>query len=103
MHEAGLVEFAPEERVVRLTGTGADVEVRLDDRSRERTPVAPVFLSLSPLSVVAVVAAATGVPGLAAVPGLVLAGLLAAAFPYDSTYRMRPGRRGRPPGRVDRN
>jgi len=110
MHEAGLVEFDPEEGVVRLTETGADVEVYLETVRGNELPWYRYFLLLSLLSVAVVVAAATGVPGLAAVPGLVIAGLLAAAFLcsslaflYDSTYRMRLGREGRPPERVDRN
>lgn len=108
MHEAGLVEFDPEERVVSLTDTGADVEVYLETVGGNELPWYRYFLLLSVLSAAVVVAAATGVPFLAGVSGMVLAELVAAAFLcsslaflYDSRYRMRLGREGRPPERVD--
>lgn len=108
MHEAGLVEFDPEEGVVRLTDTGADVEVYLETVGTNELPWYRYFLLLSVLSVAVVLAAATGVPFLADVSGMVLAELVAAAFLcsslaflYDSRYRMRLGREGRPPERVD--
>lgn len=98
MHEAGLVEFDPEEGTVRLTETGAEVEVYLETVVGRELPWHRYFLLLSVLSVGVVLAAAVGVPGLAGVPPLALAGGIAAAFLcsslaflYDSRYRMRVG------------
>ena len=108
MREAGLVEFDPDDGLVRLTDTGAEVEVYLETVSGSELPWHRYFLLLSVLSVVVVAAAAVGVPFVAAVPGLGLAGLIAGAFLcsslaflYDSRYRMRVGREGAPPGWSD--
>ena len=108
MREAGLVEFDPEDGVVRLTDTGAEVEVYLETVRGNELPWHRYFLLLSLLSMGVVLGAAVGVPGLVAVPGLGLAGLVAGAFVcsslaflYDSRHRMRVGREGAPPGRSD--
>ena len=104
MHEAGLVEFDPEEGVVRLTETGAEVEVYIETVAGRELPWHRYFLLLSVLSVGLVLAVAVGAPGLAGVPALALAGLVAAAFLcsslaflYDSRYRMRVGGQEVPP------
>ena len=108
MREAGLVEFDPEDGLVRLTDTGVEVDVYLETVRGNELPWHRYFLLLSVLSVGVVLGAAVGVPGLAAVPGLGLAALVAGAFLcsslaflYDSRRRMRVGREGVPPGRRD--
>lgn len=104
MHEAGVVEFDPEEGVVSLTEQGAEIEVYLETVAGNELPWHRYFLLLSVLSVGLVLAVAVGVPGLAGIPGLALAGLVATAFLcsslaflYDSRYRMRVGNQGVPP------
>lgn len=101
MAEAGLVEFDPDEGVVRLTEAGADVEVYLETVAGKELPWHRYFLLLSVLSVGVVLGTTVGVPGLAGVPPLALAGVIAAAFLcsslaflYDSEYRMRVGSGG---------
>lgn len=108
MRDAGLVEFDPDDGVVRLTDRGAEVEVYLGSVGESELPWHRYFLLLSLLAVGVVAATGVGVPFLADVSGLVLAGLIAAvflcsslAFLYDSRYRMRVGGTGRPPERED--
>ena len=105
MRDAGLVEFDPDDGVVRLTDTGARVEVYLETVSGNELPWHRYFLLLSVFSASVVVAAVVGVPLIDAVPGIVIAELVAAAFLcsslvflYDSRYRMRVGSAGPPPG-----
>jgi len=103
MREAGLVEFDPEDGVVRLTDTGTEVEVFLETVGGNELPWHRYFLLLSVLSAATVGAAAAGVPLLAGIPGLALAGLVAAAFLCSSlaflydARDMRVGRKGEPP------
>ena len=106
MRDAGVVEFDPEAGVVRLTETGAEVEVYLETVRGDELPWHRYFLLLSVLALGVVAAAAVGVPLLAAAPGLALAGLIAVAFLcsslaflYDSRYRMRVGNGEHPPNR----
>lgn len=104
MRDAGLVEFDSADGVVRLTDTGAEIEIYLETVGGNELPWYRYFLLLSLLSAGVVLAVVAGVPVLAGVPGLVLAGLIAAvflcsslAFLYDSRYRMRLGGGGDPP------
>ena len=104
MRDAGLVEFDQSAGVVRLTETGAEVEIYLETVGRNELPWNHYFLLLSLLSVGIVAAVAAGVPVLATVPNITVAGLIAAAFLcssiaflYDSRYRMRLGENGDPP------
>ena len=108
MRDAGLVEFDPADGVVRLTDRGAEIEVYLETVGGNDLPWHRYFLLLSVLCVGVVAAVDVGVPVLAAVPGLVLASLIAAvflcsslAFLYDSQYRMRVGGDGSPPEREE--
>ena len=98
MREAGLVEFDPEDGVVGLTDTGADVDVSLETVHGNDLPWHRYFLLLSALAVATVGAAAAGVPLLAGVPGLAIAGLVAVAFLCSSLaflYDARSVRVGR--------
>ena len=104
MRDAGLVEFDRSDGVVRLTDTGAEIEIYLETVGRNELPWHRYFLLLSLLAAGVVAATGVGVPLLTGVPGLALAGLIAAAFLcsslaflYDSQYRMRVGRRTTPP------
>ena len=105
MVEAGLVEFDPDEGAVRLTEAGVDVEVYLETVAGRELPWHRYFLLLSVLSVGVVLGVAVGVPGIADLPPLALAGVIATAFLcsslafiYDSEYRMRVGSGGFAPG-----
>jgi hypothetical protein len=104
MCDAGLVEFDAEHGIVELTDAGADLDVYLETVRGHEIPWYRYFLLLSVLSGALVVASAVGVPLLASVPGLAVAGLVVAAFLcsslaflYDSRYRMRVGNEGPPP------
>lgn len=108
MREAGLVEFDQADGVVRLTDRGADIDVYLETVGEEDLPWHRYFLLLSVLAAGTVAAAGVGVPLLTELPGLLVAGLVVAAFLasslaflYDSRYRMRVGAGEDPPERAE--